>query len=178
MKPLLPLLLLSSFLLSSCSYFLPHRIDIQQGNILEQDKVNQLQLGMRKDQVQFILGTPMLLDVFHHDRWDYMHTIKKGHDQMQKTRLSLYFEDDELINIVGDILPGVKVIEEVSHDDIVTVPTGEYIDEDDSPWYSWFVWWGDDEQKKDDKVEAGEPEPNQVNHSTKIPEIIEANKRN
>ncbi|MFK5984594.1 MAG: outer membrane protein assembly factor BamE [Pseudomonadota bacterium] len=177
LKLSLRLLLLSFFIaLSSCSYFMPHRIDIQQGNIIEQEKVNQLKPGMRKDQVQFILGTPMLIDVFHNDRWDYIHTIKKGHSEMKKTRLSLYFEDDELINIVGDIRPGVEVVKKAYQDEIIIVPLKDYDANEDTPWYSWLMWW-DDEGKKT-KKQADEPQPNQVNTSAHIPEIIEERKRN
>ncbi len=171
------LILLSVFvLLSSCSYFTPHRIDIQQGNIIEQEQVNKLKPGMRKDQVQFILGTPMLIDPFNTDRWDYIHTIRKGRGKMDKTRLSLYFIDDELTNLVGDLKPGVTVKKNMKSNEIITVPIEDYEPDESKPWYSWMMWWKDEDQQV--KKAAGEPEPNQVNPSVKIPEIIEETKRN
>jgi outer membrane protein assembly factor BamE len=156
-KLLKQLILLSGFLfLSSCSYFMPHRIDIQQGNIIDQEQVNQLKTGMRKDQVQFILGTPMLMDMFHANRWDYIHTMKKGHAKMEKTRLSLYFTDDELTNIIGDRRPGVAVKENRDKNAIITVPIKDYEEKESKSWYSWMMWWKDD--KKEAKKSAGEPQ--------------------
>lgn len=163
------------FLLTSCSYLLPHRIDIQQGNIIEQKNVNKLQMGMRKDQVQFVLGTPMLIDMFHLNRWDYIYTIKTGHNDAEKTRITLYFEDDELVNIDGDMKPGV-IIEEQERQSIITIPLEDYVAKDSSSWFSWLMWWRDD--KETEKMAVNEPEPNAVNYSTKVPEIIESSKRN
>ena len=77
-KLLIPITLIASFFLQACSQDpivnrLPfvYRIDIQQGNVLTQDKVNQIRTGMSQRQVQFVLGAPMLTDPFHADRWDY-----------------------------------------------------------------------------------------------------------
>ncbi len=169
------LIYINFFLLSSCSYFYPHRIDIQQGNILQQESINKLEPGMRKDQVQFIMGTPMLADMFHVNRWDYVYTMAYGHEDMEQARISLFFEDDELINIVGDMRPGIKPVYEFDKARIVTISEGEYIAPENQHWYSWLIWWNNDDVKK--RV-ADEPEPNAVNHSTKIPEIIEARKKN
>jgi len=82
-----------------------HRPDIQQGNVVTQEMVNQLQLGMSRHQVRYLLGTPMLIDVFHQNRWDYLYTLTEGWGDMQKKRVSLYFEGDELMDIQGDLQP-------------------------------------------------------------------------
>ena len=82
-----------------------YKINVQQGNIVTQEAVNQLQPGMNKRQVRFLLGTPMLIDVFHQDRWDYINTQREGRDPMVAKRLTLYFENDALARIEGDIKP-------------------------------------------------------------------------
>jgi outer membrane protein assembly factor BamE len=174
-KFLFLLTVISILFLSSCSYFYPHRIDIQQGNILEQESINKLEPGMRKDQVQFIMGTPMLTDMFHVNRWDYIYTMAYGHEKRQEARISLFFEDDELINIVGDMRPGIKPVYKYDKTRIVTIAEGEFIPLEDKPWYSWLIWWDEDDSKK---KKANEPEPNAVNFSTKVPEILEQRKEN
>ncbi len=170
------ILFICIFFLSSCSSFYSHRIDIQQGNILDQENINKLEPGMRKDQVQFIMGTPMLVDMFHVNRWDYVYTMTYGHEEKQeKARISLFFEDDELINIVGDMRPGVEPVYEVDKTRVVTISEGEFIAPEDQHWYSWLIWWDNDDSQE---TFVDEPEPNAVNHSANIPEIIEARKKN
>ena len=73
----------------------PYRIDIQQGNFVTQDLVDKLQAGQTRDQVRFILGTPMLADVFHSDRWDYVFRSAKGWNDPEKRRLTVFFDKGE-----------------------------------------------------------------------------------
>jgi outer membrane protein assembly factor BamE len=85
-----------------------YRIDIQQGNVITQEMVNQLRVGMNKRQVQFILGSPLLTDPFHAQRWDYVYLLEPGSDRKLKAseqRLTLIFEDDKVISITGTTLP-------------------------------------------------------------------------
>ena len=99
-------LLLSIFLLSACNTDkIPgvYRIDIQQGNDVSQEMVNKIHVGMAKSQVKFILGTPLLIDTFHPDRWDYLYSFHPGNGQRQQRHITLYFSDDTLDNIAGDI---------------------------------------------------------------------------
>lgn len=86
--------------LTACVY----KLDIQQGNILEREKVTQLKPGMSKRQVRFILGTPLVIDTFNQDRWDYYYSIKSySPDNREGTfhqeRLILFFEQDRLTTI-------------------------------------------------------------------------------
>lgn len=82
-----------------------YRIDIQQGNVVTQDMVAQLKPGLSKDQVRYILGSPMLLDVFHGDRWDYVYTMKKGaSDVVETRRFSVFFLDGKLQRVGGDVV--------------------------------------------------------------------------
>jgi len=104
MRNLLITLLVSATLtLTGCG--IVHKIDIQQGNIVTQEMIDKLKPGMSKRQVRFALGTPMITDTFHDDRWDYIYTMRKGGRIVEKSRVSLFFEDDELNRIEGDLKP-------------------------------------------------------------------------
>lgn len=85
-----------------------YRMTVQQGNILTEDIVDSLEPGMTKAQVSFLLGTPLLTDFFHSDRWDYPYTIQRGHQPMEKRFLTLYFQNDALARIEGDFRPDAK----------------------------------------------------------------------
>jgi outer membrane protein assembly factor BamE len=82
-----------------------YRIPIQQGNVLDQERVNQLQPGMAKRQVRHLMGTPMLVDPFHQDRWDYVYTFRPPRGDTEERRVSLFFENDQLARIEGDLKP-------------------------------------------------------------------------
>ncbi len=77
-----------------------HKVDVQQGNIIDTEKVAKLELGMSQQQVSQLLGTPMLTDPFHTDRWDYYTWSKKGHKEtISQNQLSLIFENGILTEI-------------------------------------------------------------------------------
>lgn len=77
-----------------------YKIDIQQGNYIDQDMLNTLQLGMTKRQVQFVLGTPLINDPFHQDRWDYLYRFKPGGGgEIVQRHATLYFENDRLARV-------------------------------------------------------------------------------
>ena len=96
MKNQFVFLLLPLFLLAACSAYRP---DIRQGNVLDTDQIKKLQLGMTQKQVSFLLGSPLLQDPFHRNRWDYIYTLKKPDEPMQQQRLTLYFKGDALEKI-------------------------------------------------------------------------------
>ena len=94
--------------LSGCSiseWRLVYKIDVQQGNVITQDIVNQLEPGMSRQQVQFLAGSPMVADVFHQDRWDYIYHLKPGRGKAETEHVSLFFEDDALVRISGTLRP-------------------------------------------------------------------------
>lgn len=79
--------------LQGCVY----RMTIQQGNFLEERSVTQLQVGMTRSQVRYLLGTPMVPDAFDKDRWDYLYYLKKGRLKKPDQRhLIVYFQDDKV----------------------------------------------------------------------------------
>lgn len=84
-------------LLAGCGV---HKIDIQQGNVVDEAMLKQIHTGMSKRQVKFVLGTPMLEDPFHTDRWDYVYLFSKDGTTKDKRHLTLYFKDDTLDKIV------------------------------------------------------------------------------
>lgn len=105
-RALIPLLAL---LLAACSgtpVVQPYRIEIRQGNVVTQDMVAQLKPGLTKDQVKFILGSPLVSDMFHTDRWDYVYHFRPGKGPVQQRRLTVIFEDAKLARLAGDVVAG------------------------------------------------------------------------
>jgi len=97
----IPVLILAALLAASCV----HKIDIEQGNYVTQDLVDRLKPGMTKAQVKMILGTPLLNDIFHTDRWDYYFDNAKGGKRVGHKHLMLVFKDEKLASWTGDANP-------------------------------------------------------------------------
>ena len=95
-KLLISIAILASLYLSACSI---HRVDVQQGNVIEQEIVDQLKVGITKDQVMFLMGTPLIMDIFRNNRWDYVYSLKTK-ESIEKQKLTLYFEEDKLVEII------------------------------------------------------------------------------
>ena len=93
--------LLAFLLLAGCS-FLPHilyRIDVQQGNVVTEEMLEKLKPGMTKSQVLFVMGSPLIVDTFRDNRWDYVYVLREKGDLVEQKRLTIFFEDDTLANI-------------------------------------------------------------------------------
>jgi outer membrane protein assembly factor BamE len=88
--------------------FSPYRPTIQQGNFVSQEMLSQLKAGQTRDQVRFILGTPLLTDVFHGDRWDYPFYLARGNGELTTSRVSVYFKDNKVDHFDGANLPTEK----------------------------------------------------------------------
>ncbi|MBL0712047.1 MAG: outer membrane protein assembly factor BamE [Colwellia sp.] len=89
--------------LSACSSWV-YRIDIPQGNYLEQKSIDKIQVGMTKEQVRFVLGSPVVIDAFDNDTWNYIYRFKSGHSKelnLQKS-FTIKFVDDKLVSAEGD----------------------------------------------------------------------------
>lgn len=85
---------------SACIY----RIDIQQGNLLEESAIEQAEVGMTKNQIVFLLGTPMVTDSFHEDRWDYTYYLRRGRSrEIERRWLIVYFDGDVVSRIEKDV---------------------------------------------------------------------------
>lgn len=82
-----------------------YKIGIPQGNIITQDMVDQLRPGMTKRQVIFVMGTPLVRDPFHQDRWDYVYSYQPGGGVRGQESITVFFEDDQLVRFTGDFVP-------------------------------------------------------------------------
>ena len=91
-----------------------YKIDIPQGNIITQKMIDQLLPGMTKRQVIFIMGTPLVRDPFHQDRWDYVYNFQPGGGVRGQERLTVFFENDALIHFTGDFVPTSEADTQVS----------------------------------------------------------------
>lgn len=89
-------------LVSACVY----RVDVQQGNLLEDSDVDAVQTGMTRSQVRFLLGTPVVEDTFHRDRWDYIYYFRQGRKRVvDRSWLIVYFDGDRVREIQKDVTP-------------------------------------------------------------------------
>lgn len=82
----------------------PYKIDIQQGNHVTQEMVEKLKPGMTRAQVRFILGTPLVVDPFRTDRWDYVYLYYKAGELAEQRRIAVIFEQDKLKHVEGDVV--------------------------------------------------------------------------
>ncbi|AGH38714.1 outer membrane protein assembly factor BamE [Bibersteinia trehalosi] len=99
MKSLIAVILLALGV-SACSTVkkVVYRIDVPQGNYLEQENIDQLKVGMNKEQVHYLLGSPVLKDYFAQDRWDYVFIKRKGHEEPIQRTLFVYFNEKGLVS--------------------------------------------------------------------------------
>jgi outer membrane protein assembly factor BamE len=112
-RPRAALLLSLALMMAGCSnvtdylpkLLRPYRPDIQQGNVITSDMVEQLRPGMTRDQVKFMLGTPLLADAFHSDRWDYLYYLNPRVGAPQRRNLVIYFKDSRLDHFTSDPMP-------------------------------------------------------------------------
>ncbi|MBS0510978.1 MAG: outer membrane protein assembly factor BamE [Proteobacteria bacterium] len=104
--------LVAAGLLAGCSFdsivskVNPYKIDVRQGNYVDQEMIAQLKKGMTREQVRFVLGTPLVVDAFRNDRWDYVYRFKPGRGEPQQRVVSVFFVDDKLDRIEGDVKAG------------------------------------------------------------------------
>jgi outer membrane protein assembly factor BamE len=106
-------LLTATVLLSACSTLavdipLVYKIDIDQGNVINQDMINQLRPNMTKRQVIYVLGSPLLTDPFTRNRWDYIYSVQPGGEDRLQDRIALYFAGDSLIHVEGNLTPDLN----------------------------------------------------------------------
>ena len=82
-----------------------YRINVEQGNVVTEEMVEQLRPGLNRRQVRYIMGTPLIEDSFHKDRWDYRYLLRNGNELLSETQLTLWFQDDELVRVEGPDAP-------------------------------------------------------------------------
>lgn len=101
---LLPFLAACSNAPQITNYFSPYRIDVRQGNFVTQEMAAQLKPGLTREQVRFILGSPLVADMFHVDRWDYVYRFRASHGEVQQRGLAVFFHDNKLTRVAGDVV--------------------------------------------------------------------------
>ncbi len=82
----------------------PYKMDVQQGNVVTQEMIAKVRPGMTRNQVRFALGTPLIVDPFRTDRWDYVYFYQKAGVLTEQRRISVIFKDDRLARIDGDVV--------------------------------------------------------------------------
>lgn len=90
------LLLVAALLLAACA---PYKMDIRQGNLVAPEAREKLKIGMTRSQVRVLLGSPLVADSFHPDRWDYVYALEHGKKQVESQRMTVYFQGDKLTRI-------------------------------------------------------------------------------
>lgn len=96
-------LLLSILLLSSCSIPRIFQVVISQGNLVDQEMLDKLEIGMTESQVKFVMGTPLISDTFYPNRWDYFTSVTQGENSYTNQKITLYFKDNKLVSWEGEI---------------------------------------------------------------------------
>lgn len=106
MRSKIILLSLTLAVCSGCvSHLRPYKMDIRQGNFVTPEMRDKLKLGMTKQQVRYVMGTPLLSDAFHGNRWDYAYSLAKHGEVVEKQAMTLYFEGDSLARIDDSMMP-------------------------------------------------------------------------
>jgi outer membrane protein assembly factor BamE (lipoprotein component of BamABCDE complex) len=194
------LILLLAILSASCSSTLPsfktYKLDVQQGNVVTSKMMMQLKPGMTKSQVRYLLGSPLLQDSFHPDRWDYLYEMNKDGKVIERRRVVMEFGEQGLKTVRGDIIPGGQPGAEnapvASVEDVITATSNKTLLNEDPKkgWLGRFKFWADDDsavQSKSgspkvyqgpmDKVVDASPKPvveePVVEKSAELPAVVE-----
>ncbi|MCR4300909.1 MAG: outer membrane protein assembly factor BamE [Sulfuricaulis sp.] len=81
-----------------------YKAEVQQGNVVTQEMIDKLKPGMTRNQVRFVLGTPLVTDTFHPDRWDYYYYLRPSNEKtVQTRRLTVFFENDSLLSVKNEM---------------------------------------------------------------------------
>ncbi|WP_348944352.1 outer membrane protein assembly factor BamE [Chitinibacter sp. FCG-7] len=105
---ILTVIISSSLFLAGCSVvnvITPYKLDIPQGNEVTADQIENLKVGMTQTQVRFILGTPLLVDPFHQNNWEYIYREQRGGQVKEQKRFTVFFEKNMVTKWEGDVLP-------------------------------------------------------------------------
>lgn len=90
----------------ACTYLTPYKVEVQQGTVITAENVSKLKPGMTRSQVSFVMGTPLLADAFHADRWDYVYFLRKRDRIVDQRKVGLLFDGDTLKDIRSDLPVG------------------------------------------------------------------------
>lgn len=137
----------------------PFKMDIQQGNVVTSKMLLQLRPGMTKSQVKFIMGSPLIVDSFHKNRWDYFYQLRQAGKIVEQRRVILDFENELLTKVRGDVVPqgtaGAATGDESSVAKTITVPPKP---KQEKSWADKLKFWKKDEPAKETEKPAAAPE--------------------
>ncbi len=105
------ILIAASILLASCSWlssFSPYKMEIRQGNLITPEMRERIRVGMSRQQISTALGSPLVSDVYHANRWDYIYRLEEKGELVEKQRLTVYFKGDFVARIEDDGLPAAS----------------------------------------------------------------------
>ena len=96
-------LIMTSLLLANCSIPRIFQVIVSQGNLVDQEMLDKLEIGMTESQVKFVMGTPLISDTFYPERWDYFTSVTQGESSYTNQKITLFFENNQLIRWEGEI---------------------------------------------------------------------------
>ena len=96
-------LIMTSLLLANCSIPRIFQVVVSQGNLVDQEMLDKLEIGMTESQVKFVMGTPLISDTFYPERWDYFTSVTQGESSYTNQKITLFFENNQLIRWEGEI---------------------------------------------------------------------------
>jgi outer membrane protein assembly factor BamE len=183
LKLFIALLFVTSALLTGCGakvpVIKPFKMDIQQGNVVTSKMLLQLKPGMTKSQVKFIMGTPLIVDSFHSNRWDYFYQMRQAGKIKEQRRVILEFDKDLLTRVRGDVVPegtaGAATGDESSAARTITV---EPKAKEETSWTEKLKFWKKDEEKPAVKEAVPEVKSSDVKATEALPEINLKNPEN
>ncbi|MGR9014000.1 MAG: outer membrane protein assembly factor BamE [Gammaproteobacteria bacterium] len=161
----------ASLTLASCTTILTnlpgvYTVDVQQGNMVDQDMIDQLRPNMNQRQVLYIMGSPMLVDFFHKKRWDYLYSAQLDGGSRQQKRISLYFDDDRLVGVQGDFKPSEVPVIKLSEETTVDVPKRDL---DKTLWEMISGLFGYDDIDDDSAADRSDKKPTPAPSSDQLP---------
>jgi len=130
-----------------------YKLDVQQGNIITAEMLMGLKPGMTRAQVKYVLGTPLIQDSFHENRWDYIYKMIKDDRLIEERHVVVRFEDDELVDVKGDIIQSNDILigaETEKQSKVITLTEADYEEQkkDKNSILSRFKFWEDEADQK------------------------------
>jgi outer membrane protein assembly factor BamE len=149
-------LIVLSLLLAGCGSTIPtikpFKMDIQQGNVVTSKMLLQLRPGMTKSQVKFIMGSPLIVDSFHKDRWDYFYQLRQAGKIVEQRRVILDFDKDLLTKVRGDVVPqGTAGAATGNESSVAKTITVEPKPKQEKSWSEKLKFWKSDEPAKENE---------------------------
>jgi outer membrane protein assembly factor BamE len=121
--------LLSFLFISACSIPKVYKLTVQQGNIVTQDMIDELKVGMTKRQVAYVMGTPLIRSPYQQERWDYLYTLERRDKVVKDYQVTLFFKDELYTRLEGEV-PQEKepegqqeVLEDKKENNLLEIPS-------------------------------------------------------